>query len=154
MILPTFKIICQALWPQAMKGPNGSIGLRRPVALIQHNLNVLAALMEVGVLGSIPIRLNDIAVAPLWCIVYVFFTWFMTHRLVKSSEPQFVYFFFDTTLGAKTNCFVLVTLMVVQAIFYLLFTILDDILMHLDKGLQFNIVIVILAASVSCRFRD
>lgn len=150
----TFQILCQALWPQAMKGPNGSLGFRKPVALIQHNLNVLTALMEVGVLGSIPIRLNDIPVAPLWGIVYIFFTWFMTHRLVKTSEPQFVYFFFDTTLGAKTNCFVLIALMAVQAIFYILFTIIDDILVHLDKGLHFNILVVILAASVSCRFRD
>ena len=110
--------------------------------------------MEVGVLGKMPVRLNHIALAPMWGIVYIFFTWFITHRLVKSSEPQFVYFFFDTTLGAKTYCFILMTLMMVQVTFYLLFTIIDDVLIHLGKGFLFNIVIVILVASVFCRFRD
>lgn len=144
----------KALWPQAMKGPNGSMGLRKPVSLIHHNLNILSTLMEVGVLGRIPVRLIDVAIAPLWGVIYIFFTWFITHRLVESGEPQFVYFFFDTTLGAKTNFLVLFSLMVVQAIFFFVFSVIDDILVHIGRGCFFNTILVVFVASFCCRFRD
>ncbi len=146
-----------ALWPQSIKGVNGSVGLRRPVALMQHNANIIASFMEVALLGRIPVRLSEIPFAPMWGIAYIFFTWFITHRLTDSGEPQFVYFFFDTTLGPKVNCLVLITLMVVQAIFYFLFTVIDDVLHHLgggDGGLYFNLLAVALMGSFSCRFRD
>lgn len=147
-------VVRYALWPQAMKGPNGSEGLRRPVALLQHNANILASIMEVALFGRIPVRLSEIPFAPMWGILYIFFTWFITHRLVESGEPQFVYFFFDTTLGAKTNCAVLITLMVVQAIFFFLFTVIGDALHHFGGGLYFNVLATALVGLFSCRFRD
>jgi hypothetical protein len=137
-----------------MKKPEGSIGLRRPVAIIQHNLNVIASILEIGVLGSIPIRLNEVAFTLLWGVVYIFFTFFISHRMVESREPQFVYFFMDTTLGANTNCLVMIALLAVLAVFYLVFCFIDDLLLYLDKGLMFNALTVILVASISCRIRD
>ena len=136
-----------------MKG-NGTTGLRRPVALLQHNGNVIVSLMEVGVLGRIPLRLSEIAFAPLWGVAYIFFTWFITHRLVESGEPQCVYFFFDPTLGGRKNCLVLITLLVAQAAFFFLFTLVDDFVMHIGGGLPFNLAFIVLVSSVACRYRD
>lgn len=147
-------VVRYVLWPQEMKKPEGSIGLRRPVAIIQHNLNVIASILEIGVLGSIPIRLNEVAFTLLWGVVYIFFTFFISHRMVESREPQFVYFFMDTTLGANTNCLVMIALLAVLAVFYLVFCFIDDLLLYLDKGLMFNALTVILVASISCRIRD
>jgi hypothetical protein len=144
----------QALWPQAIKGVNGSIGLRRPVALIQHNLNIFASLMDIGVLGRIPIRISEISFPALWGVLYIGFTWFITHRLVPSGEPQFVYFFMDTTLGSRVNCLILTSLIVVLMTFFVLFSIIDDFLLHLGGGVIFNTTAVILLSSSCCRFRD
>jgi hypothetical protein len=143
-----------ALWPQAMKGPAGSFGLRRPAALAQHNANVLASLMEVAVLGQIPVRLSEISFAPVWGGIYIFFTWYMMHKWVKSGEPQCVYFFFDTTLGAKTHCLVIIALMSVQAVFFFLFSIMDDIVLDLGRGVLFNTLVAVFVGSITCRFRD
>ncbi len=137
-----------------MKGPNGSLSLRRPYSLIQHNFNIVASLLEVGVLGKMPVRINEITLAPLWGIMYIFFTWFITHRLVETKEPQFVYFFLDTTLGARKYCFVLASLLVVEASFYLFFSIIDDVLVHFDQGYLFNASVVAIISSMCCRFRD
>merc|ERR1719384_3100467 len=147
-------VVRYALWPQTIKGPNGSEGLRRPVALLQHNANILASFLEVAVLGRIPVRLTEIPFAPLWGIAYIFFTWIITHRLVDCGEPQFVYFFFDTTLGAKVNCAVIMALMVVQLVFFFLFSILDDVVHYVGGGLGFNLVVVLGVGSLCCRFRD
>mmetsp|Transcript_24864 Transcript_24864/g.30564 ORF Transcript_24864/g.30564 Transcript_24864/m.30564 type:complete len:318 (+) Transcript_24864:116-1069(+) len=148
------SVVRYALWPQAIKGVNGSKGFRRTVALMQHNANVIASLMEVGVLGHIPVRISDLVCAPVWGCIYISFTWFMTHRWVESGEPQFVYFFLDSTLGPKINCLVLVTLMVVLMLFYTLFTVIDEVFFRFDGDWLVNSFIVILVASALCRFRD
>lgn len=143
-----------ALWPQSMKGPRGSVNLRKPVALVQHNANIIASLLEVGVLGRIPVRFEEFMVAPTFGTIYVFFMWALKDRLVETQEPQFVYFFFDTTLGKKWTISVLLGLLALLMVFYLAFTILDDCLIWLGCGIVTNMVIVVVLATVFCRFRD
>mmetsp|Transcript_9727 Transcript_9727/g.18264 ORF Transcript_9727/g.18264 Transcript_9727/m.18264 type:complete len:347 (+) Transcript_9727:2-1042(+) len=143
-----------ALWPQAMKGPRGSVNLRKPVSLLQHNANIIASLLEVGVLGRIPVRLEDFIIAPTFGTIYVFFTWALKDRLVETKEPQFVYFFFDTTLGKKWTITVLLVLLTLLMVFYLAFAFIDDCLIWLDCGIVTNTIMVIGLAAFFCRFRD
>lgn len=143
-----------ALWPQAMKGPRGSANLRKPVALMQHNANIIASLLEVGVLGRIPVRLEEFIIAPTFGTIYVFFTWALKDRLVETKEPQFVYFFFDTTLGKKWTVTVLLVLLALLMVFYLAFTFLDDCLLWLGSGIFTNVIMVIALATFFCRVRD
>lgn len=143
-----------ALWPQSLKSPVGSANLRKPVALLQHNLNIVTSLLEVGVLGRIPVRLNDIAITLVYGCIYVIFMWSIKRRLVDTTEPQFIYFFFDTTLGKKWSISVIFVLLTILITFFILFTLIDDILAFVNGGLWTNFVVIGAFSSLFCRFKD
>jgi len=148
------------LWPQALKSnPQGSINLRKPIAILQHNLNVVGTLMEVGVLSRIQVRPGDYCLALLYGIAYISFMYgIRSHHKdpegKRVREPQFVYFFFDTTLGTAFVVKVLLVLMFVLETFYGLFTIVDDVLVYLGGGVCMNLAVVGALATFFCRFRD
>jgi len=143
-----------ALWPQSLKSPRGSGNLRKPVALIQHNANIIASLLEVGVLGRIAVRWEDVVIAPAYGCIYVLFMWSLKDHLVESKEPQFIYFFFDTTLGRTWSISVLLGLLAILLVFYSVFTLVDDILLWMGGGIVTNAVMVGTFASIFCRFKD
>lgn len=143
-----------ALWPQSLKGKNGSKPLRRPVALLQHNANILSSLFELGVLGRLPVRLIDWPVAPVFGIVYLLFSWSIIHSLHPSGAPQFVYFFFDTTLSKKWTIGVMLVLLSVLLFAYVTFAIIGDVLLFFNGGLVVNCVSMVAFGSLFCRFRD
>ncbi len=145
-------VVRYALWPKALTG-NGTEGLKRFEILLQHNANVIMSLIEVGLLGGLECRFNDIAVAPLFGSVYVLFAWFMKNKWLKSGEPQFLYFFLDTTLG-KTTSIALFGLVVVLTLFYAIFVLVDDLISMLGGGLVTHVAVVVGIASMMCRFRD
>jgi hypothetical protein len=142
------------LWPQALRGPHGSVNLRKPLAIIQHNFNVIVTVLEVGVLGHMPIRIEDAVIAPIYGCVYVLFIWALKDHLADNKEPQFVYFFFDTTLGKKWSLSVLLGLLSILLFFFLVFTLLDDLLAFIDGGIRTNAIIISALATLFCRFRD
>ena len=115
-------------------------------------------LVEVGLLGGLPIYMSHIAVAPLWGVAYVYFTWFMADKWAPKSEgPQFIYPFFDTTLGVGASI-ALVVLLAVLSFFYALFAGADyyireyqvEAIGPLGTTLLFMAGMVLLV----CRFRD
>lgn len=143
-----------ALWPRSLRGPHGSVNLRKPVSIIQHNFNVIVTVMEVGVLGHMPIRIEDAMIAPIYGCVYIVFMWALKDHLADNKEPQFVYFFFDTTLGKKWSVSVLLGLLSMLMFFYLVFTLLDDLLVFMDGGVRTNAITISALAAIFCRFRD
>jgi len=143
-----------ALWPQSLRAPHGSVNLRKPVAIIQHNANIIASLLELGVLGRMPIRLEDFIIAPLYGTIYVFFMWALKDHLADNKEPQFVYFFFDTTLGKKWAVLILLGLLAILLFFYLACTCLDDLMILFGGGAFTNAMIISALAAFCCRFRD
>jgi len=145
-------VVKYALWPKALKG-NGTAGLKRKAVLLQHNANVIMSLVEVGLLGGLPIRFTDMALAPMFGITYVFFAWGMRFQWVPSREPQFLYFFMDTTLG-KTSTIALVVLVVILTVFYGIFVVMADVILYLGGGLLVHSAIVVLISTLTCRFRD
>ena len=145
-------VVRYALWPKALNG-KGSQDLKVWHALLQHNANVIMALIEVGLLGGLTCRFTDMAVAPLFGVTFVLFAWSMKNKWLESGEPQFMYFFLDTTLG-KTTSIALLGLLVILTLFYAIFVLVDDVILMLGGGLPTNLAVVISIASLVCRFRD
>jgi hypothetical protein len=120
-----------------------------------HNLNVLAALTESFLLSGLPVRWSEAALAPLWGCAYVVFSWNMVYAWNERRHgPQFIYFFFDTTLPGYTCSFALVALLLVLLIFYSAFCTADVILAYMDGGVWTRVLFVAVWSSMVMRFSD
>ena len=143
------------LWPNSLKnGTKGSVNFRKPVALIQHNCNIFVSLLEVGLLGILPIRIEDAVIAPLYGSIYVFFVWSIRNHLAETGDTQYVYFFLDTTISIKFCVQALIGLLSVLLLFYGAFTLVDDVLLWLDGNIFMHLFLTLAATSFFCRFRD
>jgi hypothetical protein len=145
-------VVRYVLWPKALRG-KGSHMLKSWDTLVQHNANIVLSLVEIGLLGGLPIRLDDWIAAPAFGICYIIFSWFMIHRLVPSGEPQVLYFFLDPTLGLKSTI-ALACLLIVLLLFYLIFSLIDDIMIHLGGGIIIHSIVIVGISSFVCRFND
>ena len=93
-----------ALWPMSQSADNIRKRLRTRSALLQHNVNTIAALVELGMLGGLPVCLTHFAFLPLYGILYLLFSYAMMYSWTdRRHGPQYMYSFFDTTLGATTT---------------------------------------------------
>lgn len=146
-------VVRHAIWPRVLEAGGETAQLQGFQALVMHNANVIFALMEVSLLGGLPVVFSHFCVAPLFGVVYVLFTWFMISRWIPG-EAQFIYFFFDTTLGVKFMCMALLSLLLILMMFYGLFGAFDQVLTHLSGGPLVHTMAVVLVASIVCRFRD
>lgn len=146
-------VVTYALWPNALRGDGNTDGFKRKAVLLQHNANTIMSLTEVGLLGGLPVRFSDMALAPLFGVVYIIFSWGMRFKWVPSGEPQFVYFFLDTTLGRKSTIALLV-LVVILTLFYVFFVCIDDLLLILGGGKIVHFSVVATLSMMVCRVRD
>jgi hypothetical protein len=148
-------VVRYALWPEAISqhGRKGSIHYRSFQGIISHNFNVIFVSIEICLLGGLPIVLDHLAIAPLLGVVYVIFSWWMATRWTMESNPTFIYFFLDTTLGWETSISLLALVAVLVA-FYVLFSQLGTVLEYLEEGLVPRVIACIGIASCVCRFRD
>ena len=62
--------------------------------------------------------------------------------------------FFDTTLGKKWSISVIFVLLTILITFFVLFTLIDDILAFVNGGLWTNLVVIGAFSSLFCRFSD
>lgn len=145
-------VVRYVIWPKSLKAKKTDTLKSFPV-LLQHNANIIFSLIEMGLLGSYTVRFTDMAVAPLFGLCYVLFAWSMKHVWLESGEPQFLYFFLDTTLG-KGSTIALFALLVVLMLFYAIFVLVDDILAFLGGGVMVHFITVFGISSLLCRFRD
>lgn len=146
-------VVAYALWPNCLRNGGSTDGFKRKPVLLQHNANTIMSLTEVGLLGGLPVRYSDMALAPLFGIAYIIFSWGMRFRWVPSGEPQFVYFFLDTTLG-RTSTIALLVLVVILTLFYVFFVCIDDLLLVLGGGKITHFGVVATLSMMVCRFRD
>lgn len=117
----------------------------------------MIALGEVFLLGGLPVRWSDVSVGPLFGCAYVIFSWSMAARWVdmKLYGPQFLYFFFDTTLPGYTHSIVLACLLAVLMVFYALFASIEVVLKGiLPNEMWAHAVFVVALSSAMMRFRD
>lgn len=147
-------VVTYSLWPNALKAKNpNTTNFKKPTVLLQHNANALMTLLEVGLLGGIPIRFSDMALAPLFGLFYIFFSWSMRFRWTPCKSPQFVYFFLDTTTG-KTSTIALLALVLVLTFFYNLLVLIDDLLLALGGGIVTHAMVVSMISYMVFKFRD
>lgn len=143
-----------AIWPSALRGgtPHALNSTRN---ILMHNCNVVMALTESCILSGLPVRRSEAGSAPLWGCVYVLFTWNVTlHWNDRKHGPQFIYFFFDTTLPGYTCSIALVILLMVLLLFYAAFCATETFLSYLDGGVWTHVVAVAFVSSLVMRFRD
>lgn len=143
------------LWPRSLQGANGSQKLRLPVSLLQHNLNIISTLLEVCVLGIIPISISDWAVCVLFGLVYISFTWSIQNKLTDCGSPQFVYFFFDLTLGKRWILTVMLGLLCSLLLFFFIFTAIDDFVIWIgQRHIISHLVTSFAISAFACKFHD
>lgn len=146
-------VVKHAIWPGILAGGRETAGLRKPTALLMHNACIFMILIEVAIMGNVPVELDHFPVAPLFGIVYVLFAWYMSDKWrPREDGPQFLYFFMDTTLGTATSVSLLVLLLVLIT-FYVMFWFADDAVVHIP-GVTGRIAAIGVLSTLVCRFRD
>lgn len=148
-------VVKYALWPMALdQGSANTEVFRNPVTLLEHNGNVIMTLIEVALLGGLPVRLTDLSVAPLFGICYVYFSWWMMDKWTSRDRgPQFIYPFFDTTLG-WTATLSLFVLLAVLTLFYLVFAFAEHGISLLAGGICTHAAAIGTIVLLVCRWRD
>ena len=165
-------VIRFAIWEMALHGSGDTSNLKSFRNVMMHNANSVFVLMEVALLGGLPVRFTEVSLAPLFGVCYVIFAWNMTHRWTdREHGPQFIYYFFDTTMGKVTTISLLV-LLCALLLFYVLFASARIGLDRLswvfvksgyesEEGGQYSTIhftchacFVTLLSSAVCRFRD
>jgi hypothetical protein len=149
-------VVKYALWPKAFRegGPGGTRLFKTFYGLSAHNANVIMVLIEVGLLGGgLKVHMDHVAVAPLFGVAYLIFSWIMADKWHPEHGPQFFYFFLDTTLGWVTTLGLLGLVTLLLA-FYAAFCALDDMLEYLGDNLIIRVCGIVVVSSFVCRFRD
>mmetsp|Transcript_23113 Transcript_23113/g.34469 ORF Transcript_23113/g.34469 Transcript_23113/m.34469 type:complete len:317 (-) Transcript_23113:492-1442(-) len=148
-------IVRYALWENNLKkgGPSRTLSFQKFTSLMEHNGNIAMVLFEVCILGGTPVLPSHIAVAPLFGVLYVLFTWAVSNQWCPEKRPYLPYFLLDTTLGAKTT-FMLACLVVVLVVFYFFFSLIEIILERIDGGPISHAISMMILLSMVCRFRD
>ena len=154
----TSFVVTYALWPRAYKthGTSGTVSFRSIPGLFQHNANCLMVLLEVCLLGGVPVTISHAALAPLFAGFYQLFVWFMANYWVPKHGPVYLYFFLDTTLGKRTSIFIVV-LLFVMLFFFSSFALLEIAVTKIEEGNHGalpNVAFVVLISSVLMKFRD
>ncbi|KAL7522112.1 hypothetical protein ACHAWX_006799 [Stephanocyclus meneghinianus] len=151
-------IVTYSLWPTAYKthGPTGTMGFKSWVSLFQHDANTFMVLLELCLMGGIPVKLSHASFAPLYAGVYQIFMWCMANYWVPNHGPVFLYFFVDTTLGKKTTLFMigLLSVIFVSFLFFALLEMGVGIIEHSEHGVFPNLCCVFLISSLLMKFND
>lgn len=147
-------IVRYAIWPQMLK-QGSTDNLKTVRGLLQHNFNVFAFAVEYALLGGLPIRWSEFCYGPLLGNFYSVLMWSMGTSWVdvKSSGPQFIYFFYDTTLPGFIPTAALLGVLAVCAFIYSLFVMGGTLLTALP-GLANHVLFVGVVCGLVMRFRD
>lgn len=118
-------------------------------------MNVLFALSEVALMSGLKVHPRHFAFGPIVGCFYVIFSWSAVHLWNKPEHgPQFIYFFFDTTLPGFFPTMAILVLLAVLATFYGIFCVCDVILAALGSGVIAHVSFVAVICSLVMRFRD
>lgn len=150
-------VVKHVLWPTVLKAKhrnqNNLAVLQHPCALLEHNANSLFCFMEMGLLGGMPVRSTDVSVAVLFGIVYQVYSWAMMHHWCNRDHgPQFIYPFFDTTLGMTTSLYLL-ALLITLGTFYTLVALADQVVTHIGGSVIMHVAAIAVMGCLFCRFR-
>ncbi|KAL7551016.1 hypothetical protein ACHAWF_014226 [Thalassiosira exigua] len=154
----TSFVVTYALWPKAYKdhGSSGTVGFKGWIGLLQHCGNSFFVLLEVCLLGGLPVMFSHAAFAPIFAGIYQIFLWVMANHWSPKHGPVYPYFFMDTTLGARTTVFMCL-LLVVIGLFFASFALLDMGIVIIEEsghGALPNVLCVLLMSYLLMKFKD
>jgi len=152
-------VVKYGIWPQVLRGgkPHLLANFRNQ---LQHNCNSIFSLLEVTMLGGVPIMFSHLSMATVLGIVYIFFTWFMATAYFgnKKVGPQYLYWFMDTTLE-QTTTMALAALASTLTFFYALYSFLIHAVLggassESAPSLTTNLLFLIVGSYLVCRFKE
>jgi hypothetical protein len=147
-------VIRYAIWPRLIATKGSTVNLKTLRNVLMHNANVVMATTEVALLGGIPVHARHVSLAPLVGCAYVVWSWNATHIWnAPEHGPQFIYFFFDTTLGPAAS-WALVALLAVMMAFYSLMVAAESMLEWAGGGVFVHGLFVAVLCGSVMRFRD
>lgn len=149
-------VVTYAIWPATLKRLGTPGVLTTPTSLLQHNGNIIMVFMEVALLGGLPVHMRHISLPILFGVTYIFFTWAIRNVWNPKGGSAFLYFFLDTTLGAKTTTMALFALLAALVLFYCIFSGIEHVLQHevvSRFGLLGHVAIVVLLCATVCKVR-
>lgn len=157
------SVIKYVIWPEVAKGgkPHNLAGVRNQ---LQHNCNTIFTLLEVTLLGGIPVEFSHLSMATLMGILYIGFTWIMANFYfgnAKTTGPQYIYWFMDTTLGINTTK-ALAALAFALTLFFVLFSFVIHAFLGggggggngEDINLVHNVLFLVVGTFTVCRFKN
>jgi len=152
-------VVKYVLWPVAMNDDNNRKLIKHPSLLLEHNFNSVACLVEIGLLGGMPVRLQHWPFVVLFGVAYVVFTYWMQNRWPCGNDagPQFMYPFLDPTLPGLKPTMSLLGLLFALALSYAILSCTDSYYSARASGaagLSTRFVAVSLLSAAVCRFRD
>jgi hypothetical protein len=148
-------VIRWAIWPVVEAGgkPHNLAGFRNQM---QHNANSILTLSEAALLGGLPVIPTHIALSTFVGIVYVLFSWVVGAFVYGDKDnydgPQYLYWFFDVTLG-RTTTIALVALLFALTVSFGIFVGVETIIQTLGGKIWTNLAIVVAICGLVCRFR-
>lgn len=152
-------VVRYVIWPAALQsGGEGTKNFKNLRNCMMHNANVLFALSEAALLGGVPVRWSDVSFSLLVGIAYLVFSWQMSCSWANAEKvgPQFLYFFFDTTLPGYSSSIAILALMAVLLLFHGLFVVAENVLAALpgQQSVLTHVLFVSALCSLVMRFRD
>lgn len=117
-------------------------------------MNVILVLIEVTLLGGLPIQISHITVAPIYGMTYLFFSWYISDKLAPQDGPQFCYRFLDPTLDRFRPAIALLGLLLVMTFFYAVFAFVGFWIHKVEGNIAVSLLSVVLCVQLLCRFRD
>lgn len=142
------------LWPMALQYESSNAEVfAHPLTLLEHNGNSIMVLTEMTLLGGLPLVRIEIVV--LFGIAYVVLSWLMMHRWSTDGSPQFLYPFFDVTLGWRTTVYLLVLLLALVTYYGMIASVSQFLNLYsncLDGHL--GILVLVSGVLVTCRWRN
>jgi hypothetical protein len=73
-------VITFVIWPEMVSKGVDTTGLAKPTVLMQHNLNSIMVVLELFC-GNTPLTLSHAAVAPIFGLIYVLFSWLIASHI-------------------------------------------------------------------------
>ena len=150
------SVIRYAIWPGVLRSKNPTENLKNWRNKLMHNINVVFAMTETSMLGGMPVMWQHVSFAPLVGSAYIIFSWLIQNKWTKDhakNGPQFIYYFFDTTLP-KMASIALLALLFVLMVFYAAFVVMEEILVLVDGSMLMHAVLALGISSTVMRFRD
>jgi hypothetical protein len=148
-------VVRYVLWPAALTNDPPVYALGSLRNILMHNGNVFMAVTECFLLSGMPVRWSDCSLAPLWGCAYVVFTWSISLSWASQEHgPQFLYFFFDTTVPGFAPSLALMVLLLVLLAVYALFCSVEQLTHILGGGLVARIGLGGLLCFGVMRFKD